>query len=84
MKESIYVIDMTCHKRQKRKIVKDLKQCSTVVILGKDKTIPMRREESIARAMGKPIWYRPSAANLEELLGHGKQIFPNHQRRKRT
>jgi vacuolar-type H+-ATPase subunit F/Vma7 len=73
------VFNRTCKKRPIKKIVKELKRCPTVVILGTDKTPQMAREESIARAMGLPIWYRPSAKNLEELLGHGKEIFPKHQ-----
>ena len=75
-KENVYFIDAACKERQAKRIFRDMKRCSTIVVLGNDSTPQMAREESIARAMRRPIWYRPNEKTLEELMLNGKQVFP--------
>ena len=81
-KDIPYFIDQTSTRRPTRQIVRDMKKCSIIVILGPDKTPEMEKEETVARAMNKQIWYRPSPRTVEQLIEKGGEVFPEHQRGK--
>ena len=73
-KPLIYVIDRKNQKRSAHAVMKDMKRCDIIILLGDDKTPQMEKEEKLARHLKMAIFYRPNVKSFERLLQVG--AFP--------
>ena len=78
-KPLVYVIDKNNEIRSAHAVIRDMKRCDIVVLLGNEKTPQMEKEEKLARHLKKAIFYRPSINTMRRLMEVG--VFPEYQRK---